>query len=344
MKHHYIGFHHGRIHRRDAICAAISIVLLSLLVMVASLLIQRWEDSTYTATSKEDGIMADSQTVRQDLIYNGVVYTPKQQIETYLFMGIDVDEPASRMPGAYNGGQADALFLIVVDQENKSWQLLRLNRDSMVDVPVLDLKGNVIGYEQQQLALAHAYGDGLQRSCENVVQTVSSLLEGQSIDGYVSLNMGGIAALNDAIGGVTVTVTSDFTAVDPTLVEGATITLNGQQAFEFVRTRWYVDDQTNLARMERQRIYLEALKLKAQTLSEEDIIRAYDAVSDYIVTNMDSQDLLELTEEIKGYREEPELTIEGTNEQQGEFIAYTLDKESLQQSILELFYQIKEDM
>ena len=96
--------------------------------------------------------------------------------------------------------------------------------------------------------------------------------------------------------------------------------------------------------MERQRIYLEALKLKAQTLSEEDIIRAYDAVSDYIVTNMDSQDLLELTEEIKGYREEPELTIEGTNEQQGEFIAYTLDKESLQQSILELFYQIKEDM
>lgn len=344
MKQHYTDFYHGRINQRDEICASISVGLIFVLVIVAFLLIYRWENSTYTAISEETGIAANSQTACPEVIYNGVAYTPKEQVETYLFIGVDVDGPTSSLPGAYNGGQADALFLVVVDQENKSWQLLRLNRDSIVDVPVLDLKGNVIGYEQQQLALAHAYGDGLQTSCENVVRTVSALLEGQSIDGYVSLNMGGIAALNDAIGGVTVTVTSDFTAVDPTLVEGETITLSGQQAFEFVRTRWYVDDQTNLARMERQRIYLEALKLKVQTLSEEDMLRAYDVVSDYVVTNMASQDLLELAEKMKDYQEDPELTIEGINEQQGEFIAYILDKESLKQSILELFYQREEDL
>ena len=116
------------------------------------------------------------------------------------------------------------------------------------------------------------------------MDAVSRLLGGAPIDGYAALNMDGIALFNDAIGGVTVTITSDFTAVDPTLVEGETITLNGQQAFEFVRTRKDVDDQTNLARMERQRIYLEAMKPQLLALSNEEVVQVMDAVNDYLVT------------------------------------------------------------
>ena len=271
-----------------------------------------------------------------------MTYTPKQRVEAYLLMGIDVTGPVVSSPGNYNGGQADAQFLLVLDNEAQTWQLLRLNRDSMVDVPVLDLKGTIIGYERQQLALAHAYGDGTNNSCQNTVDAVSMLLGGVPIDGYAALNMDGIALFNDAIGGVTVTITSDFTAVDPTLVEGETITLKGQQAMEFVRTRKDVDDQTNLARMERQRVYLEAMKPQLLALSDEQVLQTVEAVNDYLVSNINSQTVLELAKKLKSYQEMPELTINGTNTMEDEHVAYILDEDSLQQVILELFYEEKE--
>ena len=338
-KHYHISYRHRRIRRRDVQRAMLAIGATFLVLLIAVFLIRCWEDKTYFVDNS--GIENQTEEQKEDITYKGKVYTPKKKIETYLFMGIDVQGPAVSTPGAYNGGQADAQFLLVLDHEEKSWQLLRLNRDSMVEVPVLDLKGKVIGYERQQLALAHAYGDGTRMSCKNVADTVSALLGNQTIDGYVSLNMDGIAVFNDAIGGVTVTITSDFTAVDPTLVEGETITLNGQQAMEFVRTRKDVDDQTNLARMERQRVYLEAVQPKLRALSDDEILRTYDALSDYIVSNLGSQNILNMAEYLKSYHEMPELTIDGINTIEEGHVAYILDQDSLQQVILELFYQEK---
>lgn len=331
---------HSRIHRRDAIRATAAAVLLVLVLLAVLMVIRRWENQTYAA---ENGAVTTTTKEQTIVTQDGVVYTAKQEIETYLIMGIDVDGPVVSRPGAYSGGQADAQFLVVLDNEAQTWQLLRLNRDSMVDVPVLDLKGAVIGYEQQQLALAHAYGDGTTRSCQNAADAVSILLGGQSIDGYAALNMDGIAVFNDAIGGVTVTITSDFTAVDPTLVEGETITLKGEQAMEFVRTRKDVDDQTNLARMERQRIYLEAMKPQLMALDQEDVIRVADAVSDYLVTNIGSQTMVDLAEKLRDYQELPELVIDGTNTIKDDHVAYILDEDSLQQVILQLFYQKQEN-
>lgn len=336
--HHRADYHHSRIHRRDAVRASAAVVLLLVVLLAALFGISRWENRTYAASGESSGLASWE---KPDITYNGVTYSPKQRVEAYLLMGIDVTGPVVSTPGAYNGGQADAQFLLVLDNEAQTWQMLRLNRDSMVEVPVLDLKGNVIGYERQQLALAHAYGDGTNNSCQNTVDAVSMLLGDAVIDGYAALNMDGIAIVNDAIGGVTVTITSDFTAVDPTLVEGETITLNGQQAFEFVRTRKDVDDQTNLARMERQRIYLEAMKPQLMTLSDEEVVRVVDAVSDYLVTNIGSQTVLDLAEKLRDYQELPELTIEGENTIEDEHVAYILDEDSLQQVILTLFYQEK---
>lgn len=341
MRHHHRSdYHHSRIHRHDAMRAAAVIVLLVVVMMIAIYGIRSWENRTYAAS----GVSTVPESWElPDITHNGVVYEAKQRVEAYLLMGIDVTGPVVSRPGNYNGGQADAQFLLVLDNEAQSWQLLRLNRDSMVDVPVLDLRGDVIGYERQQLALAHAYGDGTNNSCRNTVDAVSMLLGGAQIDGYAALNMDGIAIVNDAIGGVTVTITSDFTAVDPTLVEGETITLDGQQAMEFVRTRKGVDDQTNLARMERQRVYLEAMKPQILALSDEDIVQVVDAVNDYLVTNISSQTVLNLAEKLRDYQELPELTIDGENTIEDEHVAYILDEDSLQQVILQLFYQKKEN-
>ena len=336
--HHRADYHHSRVHRRDAMRAAAAAVLLLVVLLAALFGISRWENQTYAANGGSTDLAAWE---KPDIVYNGVTYTPKQRTEAYLLMGVDVSGPVKSTPGAYNGGQADAQFLLVLDNEAETWQMLRLNRDSMVDVPVLDLRGDVIGYERQQLALAHAYGDGTNNSCQNTVDAVSMLLGGAAIDGYAALNMDGIAIVNDAIGGVTVTITSDFTAVDPTLVEGETITLNGQQAFEFVRTRKDVDDQTNLARMERQRIYLEAMKPQLMALSDTEVVQVMEEVNDYLVSNISTQAVLDLAEKLKHYQELPELTIEGENTIEDGHWAYILNEDSLQQVILQLFYNEK---
>ena len=76
-------------------------------------------------------------------------------------------------------------------------------------------------------------------------------------DGYMALDMSGITALNDALGGVTVTLEEDFSSLDPQMVKGATITLRGKQAETFVRGRTGVGDGTNAARMRRQKAFMQ---------------------------------------------------------------------------------------
>lgn len=166
------------------------------------------------------------------------------------------------------------------------------------------------------------------------------MLGDQTIDGYMALNMDAVAILNDMVGGVPITITSDLTAVDPSLVEGETVTLQGEQALTFVRSRKDVDDETNLARMERQRQYLTALESQLSQQDEEFILRAYDAVFDYMVTDMGSATVVDLGEKMQIYEEQPLLTIAGQPGTDAEGSAtYTLDTDSLQQTILTLFYQ-----
>lgn len=269
-------------------------------------------------------------------------YAPKKNIKSYLFMGIDRDGPAKSNHSYIDGGQADVQVLLVVDEDAQTWQLLQINRDSMVEVPILGITGKAIRTEVQQITLAHAYGDGGVDSCRNARKAVSNMLGGQEIDGYLALNMGGISILNDFVGGVTVTIESDFSNIDPSLVMGETVTLNGQQAYNFIRYRKGVDDQTNLARMQRHRQYMTGLGEKLMDMSQNDVIRGYDAVFNYLVTDMGSKTMTQLLEKLQTYTKLDTLTIAGTSYLDEEGCnAYALDEESLKQTILTLFFDEK---
>ena len=151
--------------------------------------------------------------------------------------------------------------------------------------------------------------------------------------------MGGIGILVDLVGGVPLTVTSDFSAIDPTLIEGETITLNGDQALEYVRSRQYVDDQTNLARMDRQRQFLSAFEAQVRRQKPEFAVDAYDALSEYAITNIAAGPAVQLADKLQRYQKLPLLTIEGENTVEDGYWAYYLNEDSLQQTILQLFYQ-----
>lgn len=333
-------YKHHHIRRADGIKAAVVVAVAAIALVAIALGLDRWQKSQVAPVSGEAANEVIVQAEPEPIEYNGVLYTPRAQLETYLLMGIDVEGPAKGNKSYSGGGQADVQLVLVVDNANQTWQILQINRDSMVDVQVLGMTGEVLQTQTAQIATAHAYGDGTERSCRNAVAAVSNMLGEMPIDGYLALNMDAVAILNDMVGGVPVTVTSDFTAVDPTLQAGETVTLQGQQALTFVRSRKGVDDETNLSRMGRQRQYLAALEQQMAQQDEEFVIRAYDAVSDYMVTDMGSGTVADLGEKMKAYEELPLLTIDGeTGTDEEGSATYTLDPGSLQQTIIALFYE-----
>ena len=327
---------HSYIHRRDVL-KAVLVILLGVAVIASGIIgiryWQRW-------TEKESLEQPQGGTSPQTVTYRGIEYRAKEKIHTYLMLGVDTQGPVGGDENAASGGQADVQMVLVVDDDAKSWQVLQLNRDSVVDVPIPDITGKIIGTQRQQLALAHAYGDGMKRSCKNAVQAVSDLLEGQRIDGYLALNMDAIPVLNDLVGGVTVTIESDFSEVDSSLVMGQTITLNGEQALHFVRARKGVEDETNLSRMERQRQFLNGLSQKLQTVSTETVAKGYQDVSDYMVTHMGSAVVTGLFQTMDAYQDLGVCTIDGeSSTDENGASAYILDETSLKETILQLFYQ-----
>ena len=326
-----------RISRRDFFRAAgVAAVALAALGL-GGYAVQRWDTAGEAPAAGGSGQPrpAWQETVQAD----GRTWRRKTNLESYLFLGIDTLGKAEGTQSYVAGGQADAQILLVVDHTARTWQMLQINRDSMVQVPVLSMMGTVPYTIRQQIALAHAYGNGREQSCENNVKAVSMLLGDQPIDGYLSLTMGGVGVLVDLVGGVTLTLASDLSAIDPALTQGATVTLNGEQALAYVHTRQNVDDQTNLARMDRQRQFLRAFEEQARQMDPSFALDAYQAAEDYIITNLSSGRAVNLAGQLQQYTQLPVLTIAGENTVEDGYWAYELDQDSLQQTILQLFYQ-----
>lgn len=318
-------------------CMIVIIACVVLIGCIAGLKI--WEDRTYsnTVSSTNEDILET-----KEIEYNGVTYKQKRKVNSYLFIGVDEMDEVSTGEDNYSGGQGDAQMLLVIDDLNRTWRILQINRDTMTDIPVLGISGDVVGSMYGQICLAHSFGTGKEDSCENNVSAVSSLLDDQQIDGYFAMNMGAIGTLNDLVGGVSVTVTSDFSSIDPTLAEGETITLTGDQAYEFVHSRKDVDDQTNLARMSRQRTYMDGLLECVQDQGADFAQSMYDALSGYVVTDIESGDASKIYQKIKDYTKLDLITIDGENEVgEDDSWEYHLDETSLQETIIELFYEEK---
>ena len=138
--------------------------------------------------------------------YHGKVYTYKKDILTFLFLGIDKEGEVKASSNLFKGGQADALFLAVLDPGEKKISVIGINRDTMASMNVYDKNGRYSGRQTAQIALSHAYGDGLEESCENSLDAVSNLFYGLPIHGYCALNMPVVSKLNDAVGGVDVVI------------------------------------------------------------------------------------------------------------------------------------------
>jgi len=284
-----------------------------------------------------------SAPVSRTVVKNGVSYYPRQDITVVLVLGIDEEGPV--VPSGYyrNNGEADAVALLILDESQENYSILCLNRDTMMEMPALGIGGAKAGSYYGQLALSHTFGEGLEDSCENTREAVSSFLNGITIDHYVSVHMDAIAMINDAVGGVTVNVTDDFSAVDTTIPKGV-VTLNGRQARSFVQTRQGVGNQLNISRMTRHEAYMKGLMESVSLkLDESDsfALDLYDQVQDYVVTDCSANVISALMNRCSDYSLKEITSPEGENVLGKEFYEFYTDPEKLEDLVLRLFYAEK---
>lgn len=272
--------------------------------------------------------------------YKGKAYVPKTNVESYLFLGIDAQGPVKGVT-YIGGGQADSLYLVVLDRRAKEWSLLQINRDIITDVQVLGVFGDVISTKKAQIALAHSYGDGMKTSCRNTVQAVSNLLGGIETYGYASLNMDGIRTVVDGFGGVDVTLTESYPELDEAMLEGATVHMDGELAYRYLRSRKDVGDQTNLDRMDRQRSFLRAAIESAPAITESRGMQILRDAEDYMVSDMQLPEIWKVAELLQSYSFREILTIDGKSRVENGFNAFYPNESSLQETVLRLFYTLQ---
>lgn len=282
--------------------------------------------------------------------YNGQVYDYNEDIITFLIMGIDKDdEVVQKMDGGVYGGQADALFLMVLNPHDQSIKIIGINRNTMTDVDMYDEYGRYQNTVISQIALQHGFGDGMEQSCLYQVKAVSNLFYQLPIHGYAAINMSAIPVLNDQVGGVDVTVLEDLTQFDKSLKEGARVHLEGKTAFYYVKGRDTNVFASNDSRLLRQKQYLTAFIDTARSMTRDDpnaAVELFSSITNMMVTNITADEISYLAPSISSYSFDQNdiKVIEGQTIKNGEYEEFYIDEDDLYKTIIDIFYEKVDDV
>lgn len=333
-------------------------LLLLLIVIVFSLYLfmrssgkRRLQDNAIIASTVpsilEEETTAGNNTITWQsgwVMHNNTIYQYNEDILTFLVMGIDSKTEVQAASDSVHGGQADALLLVVMNEDDKTIKLVNINRNTMTDIEVYNYLGQFVTTTKAQLAIQHGYGDGMELSCERTVKAVSNLFYGIPIHGYCAVNYVAIPTINDLAGGVTVTLLDDFTFFDKSMVKGTTMKLSGKQAFRYVQYRDTKVFNSVAIRMERIKQYLMALINALKNKMKSDITipaKLYEAISPYMVTNISLDEIIYLASEALSYEIDIDnfYSLEGETRQGDLYEEFYADEDYLYDLIIDLFYE-----
>ena len=288
-------------------------------------------------TIPADLVQQNGDTVESD----GVKYVYDKDVETILLLGIDKDSSSQIKTDKYGtAGQADAIYLACIDNKDKHYTILQINRDSMIDVDTYSTSGQFSGIKNMQACISFAYGDGKEKSCQNTKKAISRLLFNIPIDSYFSINKASIPLLNDIIGGVDVPVydsngnkTGEYNYLD------------GKEAYEYIHYRDTSKIDSNLVRLKRQTSYIKAFAAKFIERTKADIstpVEMFETVSIYSTTDLNTSKITYLTTNAFTGRNDfdiqfksvPGKVIEGD----GGYAEYIVDTKGLLKVVLDIFY------
>ena len=280
------------------------------------------------------------------ILYNGHTYRYKDTMTSILFMGIDKEELGTVNDVVGTGGQADALYLVAIDTENGLTNTFQISRSTMVDINLYNTDGDFLSTENAQICLSYAYGDGKETSAENTITSVRRMFYGLPVaQSYLALDIEGITALNDSIGGVTVTSPVDLKNSDGSykFKQGESYNLMGDLAESFVRSRDLSKLDSNTNRMARQKTYLDAFIAKTVDMTKESIttpITLYNTASPYMVTDISASKVSYLAVDLlrKGITSASIQRVPGKDKEGELYSEYHINNKKFFKMLVDTFY------
>jgi len=181
-------------------------------------------------------------------------------------------------------GLTDTMLLLRFNPADKKLVVLSVPRDTRVQIP---------GFRVAKINEANVDGGPAL-----VAKTTSELLGGVGIDRYVTINVQGVQALVEALGGVSVYVPKDMKYQDDSQhlyinLKAGRQHLNGDQALQLLRFRY--DEYGDIGRIQRQQMVMRALmeqSLNPATLTR--LPKILSVIQSHIDTNLSVEELVAL--------------------------------------------------
>lgn len=277
--------------------------------------------------------------------YNDQVYAYNEDILTFLIMGIDKTKDVKEVAEGTDGGQADALFLVVLNPHDNSLSVIGINRNAMTDVSVYDNNGAFVNTIKAQIAIQHGFGNGMEESCEYQVNAVQHLFYEMPIHGYAAINMSAIGSLTDMVGGVDVVALEDVKSGGNTVIKkGEEVHLEGDLAFVYIHNRDTTEFGSADHRLERQKQFITTYLQKVKQKTSQDIsfpISIYQEIAPQTVTDLTVDEMTYLVSIAKDYSfdENHLYTLKGETKQGDVFEEFYVDETDLFELILKIFYE-----
>lgn len=197
-------------------------------------------------------------------------------------------------------GRSDTIIVLTVNPNTNSAKMLSIPRDTRTEIVG-------IGKEDK---INHAYAFG---GVPMAMDTVENFLD-IPIDYYLQINMDGFKDIVDAVGGVTVNNTLDFTYSKVHFPEGE-IKLNGNDALIFSRMRKQ-DPRGDFGRQTRQRQIIQGVIKEGASLSTlTNFSDIFTALGTNVKTNLTFDQMVDIQKNYKdvgGNIEQMEIKEQGT--------------------------------
>lgn len=281
------------------------------------------------------------------ITYKGHKYAFNENVVSIAFMGVDQRDLQSKKDADFVGC-ADADVVVTVDTSDGTVKIINIPRDTMVDIDVYNDTGVFLSTDNVQLCLAYAYGDGKTKSCENVTKAISRILYNVPINKYFALDLEGVAPINDAIGGVT--LEAQYSVPDKGIEKGKKVTLKGDMAEAYVRTRDMDYLEASLNRSARIEQYVKAFAQQLIPAVKKDfgvVTKLYNTASKYSQTNITLNNATYLASTVldKGIDSFETYTITGsmaetkhTKYPDAVIAEFTPDEDSVMEAVLNTYY------
>jgi polyisoprenyl-teichoic acid--peptidoglycan teichoic acid transferase len=197
-------------------------------------------------------------------------------------------------------GRSDTIIVLTVNPNKNSVKMLSIPRDTRTEI---------VGHgTTDKINHAYAFG-GIPMSMD----TVENFLD-IPIDYYMQINMQGFKDIVDAVGGVTVQNSLDFTQ-DKIHFPTGELNLNGKEALSYSRMR-YQDPRGDFGRNARQRQIIQAVIKEGTSISSlTNFSSIFEALGSNIKTNLTFDQMVDIQ---KNYKEagkniqQMEMKVNGT--------------------------------